>query len=384
MLEAHKGFMERALELARKGEGYTRPNPLVGAVIVKGGEVIAEGYHARYGGPHAEAVALARAGEAARGADLYVNLEPCVDFPGKKTPSCAERIIAAGIRRVVIAVRDPNPHVGGKGVERLRAAGIEVIEGVLEDEARVLNEVFFHWVRAGRPFVSLKLAMSLDGRIATRTGDSRWITGPEARKRVHELRRRHAAVLVGANTVIADDPQLTVREVPGPQPLRVVLDSRGRIPHTAKVLDGTAPTLVATTEAMPGNVEEKLRERGAEVVRFPARDGRVDLGELFRWLGERGVDSLLVEGGGEVAWSFLSRGLVHKLYLFYGPLVIGGREAVPSVGGEGFPELATAPRFSIRGAERLGPDLLVTAYPGDAPGQPPAGGAAESPLHRFM
>ncbi|RLE30358.1 bifunctional diaminohydroxyphosphoribosylaminopyrimidine deaminase/5-amino-6-(5-phosphoribosylamino)uracil reductase RibD, partial [Candidatus Acetothermia bacterium] len=158
MLEAHKGFMERALELARKGEGYTRPNPLVGAVIVKGGEVIAEGYHARYGGPHAEAVALARAGEAARGADLYVNLEPCVDFPGKKTPSCAERIIAAGIRRVVIAVRDPNPHVGGKGVERLRAAGIEVIEGVLEYEARVLNEVFFHWVRAGRPFVSLKLA----------------------------------------------------------------------------------------------------------------------------------------------------------------------------------------------------------------------------------
>ncbi len=359
----HERFMRRALELARQGEGYTRPNPLVGAVVVADGEVIAEGYHARYGGPHAEAVALERAGDAARGADLYVNLEPCVDFPGKKTPPCTEKLIVAGVRRVFIAVRDPNPSVSGKGIERLRAAGIEVIEGVLADEAVELNEIYFHWIKKRKPFVSLKLALSLDGRIATRTGDSRWITGREARRRGHELRRRHAAVLVGVNTVLADDPELTVREVPGPNPLRIVLDSRGRTPPSARVLNGAAGTLVATTGAMSPERERALRARGAEVVRLATRDGRVDPGALLGWLGERGIDSVLVEGGGEVAWSFLSQGLVHKLYLFYGPVVIGGRDAIPSVGGEGFPNLGGAMRFEIRRVERLGPDLLVTAYP---------------------
>jgi len=359
--------MRRALELARRGEGYTRPNPMVGAVVVRDGEIIAEGYHARCGGPHAEAEALERAGRAARGADLYVNLEPCVDFPGKKTPSCAERIIAAGIRRVIIATRDPNPLVGGKGVERLRAAGIEVVEGVLAEEARELNEIFFHWIRTGRPFVALKLAMSLDGKIATRTGDSRWITGPEARRRAHELRRRHAAVLVGVNTVLADDPRLTVREVEGPQPLRIVLDSRGRIPLSARVLSGEAGTVIAAGEGMPPDKLEALRDKGAEVWRLPAAAGRVDIAALLARLGERGVDSVLVEGGGEVAWSFLSRGLVHKLYLFYGPVVIGGREAIPAVGGEGVPQLAAAPRFRFGTVERLGADLLVTAYPTGMP-----------------
>ena len=359
----HERFMRRALELARRGEGYTRPNPLVGAVVVANGEIIAEGYHARYGGPHAEAVALERAGDAARGADLYVNLEPCVDFPGKKTPSCTEAIIQAGIRRVFIATRDPNPNVSGRGIARLREAGVEVVEGILEGEARELNEIFFHWIRTRRPFVSLKLAMSLDGKIATRAGGSRWITGKEARRRAHELRRRHAAVLVGVNTVLADDPELTVREVPGPNPLRIVLDSRGRLPPSARALNGAARTLVATTEAMPPERERELGARGAEVVRFPARDGRVDPGALLGWLAKRGIDSVLVEGGGEVAWSFLSRGLVHKLYLFYGPVVIGGRDAVPAVGGEGFADLEGAMRLEIRRVERLGPDLLVTAYP---------------------
>jgi len=367
MAETHEAFMRRALELARRGEGYTRPNPMVGAVVVRDGEIIAEGYHARCGGPHAEAEALERAGRAARGADLYVNLEPCVDFPGKKTPSCAERIIAAGIRRVIIATRDPNPLVGGKGVERLRAAGIEVVEGVLAEEARELNEIFFHWIRTGRPFVALKLAMSLDGKIATRTGDSRWITGPEARRRAHELRRRHAAVLVGVNTVLADDPRLTVREVEGPQPLRIVLDSRGRIPLSARVLSGEAGTVIAAGEGMPPDKLEALRDKGAEVWRLPAAAGRVDIAALLARLGERGVDSVLVEGGGEVAWSFLSRGLVHKLYLFYGPVVIGGREAIPAVGGEGVPQLAAAPRFRFGTVERLGADLLVTAYPTGMP-----------------
>ncbi len=361
MANEHERFMRQALELARRGEGYTRPNPLVGAVVVKDGEVIAEGHHAHYGGPHAEVVALERAGEAARGADLYVNLEPCVHWG--KTPPCADRIIAAGVKRVIIASRDPNPLVNGKGVERLRAAGIEVIEGVLEDEARELNEIFFHWITTKRPFVSLKLAMSLDGKIATKTGDSRWITGPEARRKVHELRRRHAAVLVGVNTVLADDPELTVREVEGPQPLRVILDSRGRTPITARVLDRAARTLIAATGSMPRKAEERLREAGAEVARFPAAGGKVDLGALLQWLGERGIDSVLVEGGGEVAWSFVSRGLVRKFYLFYGPVVIGGRDAVPGVGGDGFPDLDGAARLEIRRVERLGADLLVVGYP---------------------
>jgi len=361
MANEHERFMRQALELARRGEGYTRPNPLVGAVVVKDGEVIAEGHHAHYGGPHAEVVALERAGEAARGADLYVNLEPCVHWG--KTPPCADRIIAAGVKRVIIASRDPNPLVNGKGVERLRAAGIEVIEGVLEDEARELNEIFFHWITTKRPFVSLKLAMSLDGKIATKTGDSRWITGPEARRKVHELRRRHAAVLVGVNTVLADDPELTVREVEGPQPLRVILDSRGRTPITARVLDRAARTLIAATGSMPRKAEERLREAGAEVARFPAAGGKVDLEALLQWLGERGIDSVLVEGGGEVAWSFVSRGLVRKFYLFYGPVVIGGRDAVPGVGGDGFPDLDGAARLEIRRVERLGADLLVVGYP---------------------
>ena len=353
--------MRRALELAEQGAGYTRPNPLVGAVIVKGGEVIAEGYHARYGGPHAEAVALARAGEAARGADIYVNLEPCVDFPGKKTPSCTDRIIAAGIRRVFIATRDPNPLVNGKGVERLRAGGVEVVEGILQEEAKRLNEIFFHWIKTKRPFVSLKLAMSLDGKIATRSGDSRWITGEGARRRVQELRRRYAAVLVGINTVLADDPQLTVREVEGPQPLRIVLDSRGRVPLSARVLSGEAKTLIATTAAMPKEREQALLERGVEIWRLPAREGWVDLATLLVRLAGEEIDSVLVEGGGEVAWSFLAQGLVQKLYLFYGPLLLGGRE-VPGVGGSGVKRLTDAFRVRIDAVERLGESILVVAY----------------------
>ncbi|HIQ00337.1 TPA: bifunctional diaminohydroxyphosphoribosylaminopyrimidine deaminase/5-amino-6-(5-phosphoribosylamino)uracil reductase RibD, partial [Candidatus Bipolaricaulota bacterium] len=324
MPEGHEAFMRQALELAEKGVGYTRPNPLVGAVVVKGGEVIAAGYHARYGGPHAEVMALERAGEAARGADLYVNLEPCVHHG--KTPPCVDRIIAAGIRRVFIATRDPNPLVDGKGVKKLRTAGIEVVEGVLQEEAERLNEIFFFWIKTKRPFVALKLAMSLDGKIATKTGDSRWITGEEARRKVHELRRRHAAVLVGINTVLADDPQLTVREVTGPQPLRIVLDSRGRVPLSAKVLQGEAKTLIATTAAMPEGKERALRERGVEVWRLSAREGQVDLIALLARLAGEGIDSLLVEGGGEVAWSFLAQGLVQKVYLFYGALLLGGRE----------------------------------------------------------
>ena len=354
--------MRRALALAQRGEGFTRPNPLVGAVVAKGGKILAEAYHARFGDAHAEILALEKAGEEAKGADLYVNLEPCVDFPGKKRPACAEAIVRAGIRRVFIATRDPNPAVSGRGVARLREAGIEVVEGILAAEAQRLNEVFFHWITTGKPFVALKLAMTLDGKIASFTGRSRWITGPAARRHVHELRRRYAAVLVGANTVLTDDPALTVREVEGPQPLRIVLDSRGRIPLSARVLAGEAKTLVATGE-MAQEKEEALGARGVEVLRLPGPDGEVDLPGLLAALGQRGVDSVLVEGGGEVAWSFLAQALVHKIYFFYAPLILGGRTAVPAVGGQGFPDPAQAIPVRDLTLEWVGRDLLLAGYP---------------------
>lgn len=353
--------MRRVLALAQEGEGFTRPNPLVGAVVVRDGEIVAEAYHARFGGPHAEIIALEKAGEKAQGAELFVNLEPCVDFPGKKTGSCTEAIIRAGISRVFIATRDPNPHVSGRGVARLREAGIEVVEGVLAEDAAKLNEIFFHWITTRTPFVALKLAMSLDGKIASFTGKSKWITGEGARRLVQRLRRRYAAVLVGANTVIADDPELTVRDFPGPQPLRIILDGKGRVSPSARVFSGEPKTLVVTAE-MPEEKEKTLRERGVEVLRLPGDHGQVDLKRLLRALAERGVDSVLVEGGGEVAWAFLSQGLVQKVYFFYAPIIMGGRNAVPAVGGEGFPSPDQALRLKKLSVERVGEDLLVTGY----------------------
>lgn len=354
--------MRRALALAKKGEGYTRPNPLVGAVLVKDGRIVAEAHHERFGGPHAEILALSQAGEKARAAELYVNLEPCVDFPGKKNPSCTEAIIQAGIKKVVIATRDPNPKVFGRGIARLRAAGIEVVEGVLAEEARKLNEVFFHWIRTGLPFVVLKLAMTLDGKIGSYAKKSKWITGREARRMVHELRRRYAAVLVGANTVLSDDPELTVRKVDGPQPLRIILDTHGRIPISARVFSGQGQAVVATVD-MPPEKEEALRAKGVEVLRVPDKEGQVDLCRLLVVLGGRGVDSALVEGGAEVAWSFLSQGLVQKLVFFYAPLILGGKEAVPAVAGQGFPEPSQGIRVREISVDRVGQDIVVVGYP---------------------
>ncbi len=356
----HAKFMKRALELARLGEGYTRPNPLVGCVVVKDGRIVGEGYHARYGGPHAEAVALEEAGSRARGADLYVNLEPCSHWG--KTPPCVDAILAAGIRRVILAHRDPNPLVNGRGVERLKSAGVEVEEGVLAEEAARLNDVFLHWIRTKTPFVVLKLAMSLDGKIATWKRKSKWISGEESRRWVQRLRRRYAAVLVGVNTVWADDPALTVRDFEGPQPLRIVLDSEGRIPPQARVLSPEAPTVIATTERMPLAREAELRAHGAQVWRLPATSRGVDLAALLAKLGEQGMDSVLVEGGGEVAWSFLAQGLVHKVVFFYAPVILGGREAVPAVGGEGVDEPAAGFRVHKLAIERVGEDVLLTGY----------------------
>ena len=353
-------FMRLALELAHKGEGFTNPNPIVGAVVVKDGKIIGTGYHRKFGGPHAEVFALEEAGENARGATMYVTLEPCSHYG--KTPPCADRIIAAGISRVVVACRDPNPLVNGQGIEKLHAAGIEVTEGVLEEEAQRANEIFIKFIQTKIPFVQLKLAESLDGKIATRTGDSKWITGEEARTEVHRLRRRFAAVLVGANTAINDDPQLTVRRVKGPNPVRVVLDGRGRIPVERRMFTEDGRTIVATA-TMTEEKEGKLRDRGVEVWRLPNKEEKVDLHELLVWLGKENLDSLLVEGGGETAAAFLTAGLVDKVSLFIAPIIIGGTDAVPAVGGIGATSIADGIRLWNVELQALGKDHLISGYP---------------------
>jgi len=353
-------YIRLALELARRGEGYTNPNPIVGAVVVKDGKIIGQGWHRRFGGPHAEVFALEEAGEDAAGATIYVTLEPCSHHG--KTPPCADRIIRAGISRVVVACRDPNPLVSGRGIEKLRDAGIEVREGVLEEEGRRVNEIFFKFIRTGIPFVQLKLAQSLDGKIAIRSGESKWITGDAARTEVHRLRRRFAAVLVGAKTAIKDDPLLTVRHVEGPNPVRIVLDGRGRVPLDARMFSEDGRTIVATA-AMPEEKEAGLRARGVEVWRLPGDGGRVDLHALLVRIGKEGLDSLLIEGGGETAAAFLEASLVDKVSLFISPIIIGGSDAVPAVGGIGVERIADAIKLEGMEVAKLGRDLLITGYP---------------------
>ncbi len=353
-------FMRIALGLARKGEGETNPNPIVGAVVVKDGHIVGEGDHHSFGGPHAEVFALDEAGDAARGATLYVTLEPCSHHG--KTPPCTERIIAAKIARVIIACRDPNPLVDGHGIEKMRAAGIEVTEGVLEEEARRANEIFFKFITTGRPFVQLKLAESLDGKIATRTGDAKWISGADSRAEVHRLRRRFAAVLVGVGTVVSDDPRLTVRHVVGRDPLRIVLDGRGRIPLAATLLREEGRTIVVTA-TMAREKEEALLSLGTEVWRPPGNEGNIDLSAFLQRLGEENIDSLLVEGGGETAAAFLEASLVDKVAFFIAPILIGGRDAIPTIGGAGAEQVSEALHLKRVEIERIGEDLLVTGYP---------------------
>lgn len=352
-------FMARALELAVKGEGAVNPNPMVGAVVVAGSAIVGAGWHHQFGGPHAEIHALNEAGEAAIGSTLYVTLEPCCHYG--KTPPCTERIIQSGIRRLVVATRDPNPAVNGNGLTQLRDAGIEVLEGVLEDEARQQNEIFFTFIRKGSPFVELKLAMSLDGRIATKTGDAKWISGEASRMHAHKMRRKYAAILVGVGTVASDDPRLDVRHVEGPNPRPIVLDPTGRIPLSAKLLSNDrAPIIV--THSMSEETETALREAGAQVWRLPLIEDSLDLTQLVVRIAEAGLDSILIEGGGETAASFLNAGLVDKVSLFMAPLFIGGRQAIPSIGGEGIECMSEAIHLHRVTTAWCGPDLLYTGY----------------------
>jgi len=357
--------MKRALDLAARARGRTSPNPMVGAVIVRDGRVVGEGYHERAGLPHAEVVALEQAGELAKGATLYVTLEPCCHWG--RTPPCTKAIIRSGIKEVIIATLDPNPLVSGKGVDELRRNGIEVEIGLMEEEARKLNEFFFKHITTGLPFVILKIAMSLDGKIATVTGESRWITSPQSRRMVHELRDQVDAVMVGIGTVLKDDPRLTTRlpEGEGKDPIRVILDSYARTPPTARVINprSSASTIIATTTKADAGRVKALREAGAEVaVLDEDEEGRVDLKSLMEYLGGRSIQSLLVEGGSEVASSMLMRGFVDKVMFFIAPKIIGGADAPTPIGGIGVRRLSEAITLKEVEVKRIGPDILIQGY----------------------
>jgi len=361
--QTDRRYMKIALELAARARGRTSPNPMVGAVVVKDDHIVGQGYHIRAGTPHAEVLALEEAGSNARGATLYVTLEPCCHYG--RTGPCSEAVIAAGVAKVVVAMRDPNPLVSGGGIRRLREAGVEVVEGIMEEEARELNEVFIKYITTGRPFVVAKAAMSLDGKIATRSGKSKWITGPEARGCGHRLRDWYDAILVGLGTVRADNPSLTTRlpDGGGRDPARVILDSQARTPLNAAVLtqQSEAHTIIATTAGAPPDRLEALQEAGAEIL-IVNEGPRVDLVELVKILGRREITSLLIEGGAEVHGSALAAKIVDKVFWFIAPKIIGGREAPGPVGGQGVDDLSEAAELDRVKVSRLGPDLCIEGY----------------------
>ena len=360
--EADERFMARAVELARRGAGWTSPNPLVGAVIVRDGRIIGEGWHHRFGGPHAEREALAACSESPAGATAYVTLEPCCHTG--KTPPCTEALIEAGIARVVVGVLDPNPLVAGRGNEALRRAGIEVAVGVLEPSCRAVNEPFLHAMEQRRPLVIAKYAMTLDGKVAMREGLSRWVTGEAARRRVHEDRHRHAGVMVGIGTALADDPLLTCRlggrEVS--QPARVVVDAAARLSLESQLVRtaSEAPVIVAVAEGALLARRNALAERGCAVVAVPAREGRVDPRILMELLWQRfSLDSLIVEGGPTLLGSLFDEGLVDRVQAYIAPKIFGGLEALGPVAGRGVGDPADAPVLSEVSLQMMGGDVLL-------------------------
>lgn len=351
-------YMREALRLAANARGRTSPNPLVGAVVVRDDRIVGAGWHRKAGTEHAEVHALRMAGELANGATLYVSLEPC-SHQGRTGP-CAAAVRDAGIRRVVVAMQDPNPKVAGQGIALLREAGIEVVCGVLEAEARRLNDFYLTWMEQGRPYVLLKTAMTLDGKIQTATGESQWITGEQARARVHAWRDVYDAILVGISTVLADDPSLTARlsTGAGKNPARIILDSRARTPLTAKVVtDGAAPTVIAVSETAPQERIEALERAGCEVLVCGRTE--IDIGELLELLARREIVSLFVEGGATVNASFLEGGLVDAVAAFIAPKLVGGETARTPIGGRGVPALADAVLLDDVTVEKVGEDVLL-------------------------
>ena len=357
-----KYWMRRALRLAEKGRGRTSPNPMVGAILVKDGQKVGESFHAKAGEAHAEILALQKAGKDAGGAALYLNLEPCTHYG--RTPPCAPRVIEAGVKRVVVGMEDPNPLVKGKGIEILRQAGLDVEVGVLEKECRKLNEAFCKYVLKKEPFIILKIAATLDGKVATQNGESKWITGEASRRLVHQLRNQVDGILVGIGTVLKDDPMLTARTKGGRDPYRIILDSRLRIPEKAKVIDqNPEKTILAITELAPKDRMERFEKRGVRVLALDSMDGKVNLRSLLSRLGEMEMLSLLVEGGSEVNGSFLNEGLIDKVLLFLAPKFLGGSQSPGIFGGKGMARLEEALSLNQLKIKKVGEDILLEGYP---------------------
>lgn len=351
-------YMHEALRLAEKGMGFVNPNPMVGAVIVKDGRIIGKGWHRQYGGLHAERNAFADCTEDCTGASLYVTLEPCCHHG--KTPPCTEAVIEHRIGRVIIGSADPNPLVAGKGVKILREHGIEVTEGVLKDECDSLNEIFMHYITANTPFVTMKYAMTMDGKIACYTGESKWITGEAARRQVQLDRLRHSAIMVGVGTVIADDPMLTCRTENGRNPVRIICDTHLRIPEECNIVKTAKeiPTIIAVCDAEPKKAE-RLAGAGCEILTVGEADGHTDLRQLMKIAVERKIDSILIEGGGELNWSALQAGIVSKVQTYIAPKLFGGAAAKSPLSGQGVPSPDKAFMLTDSRVRRLGEDFLI-------------------------
>lgn len=364
MIPGDERYMKKAIELAKKGEGSTSPNPVVGAVLVKGGKVVGRGYHRKAGLPHAEVEAINDAGKNAKGSTLYVTLEPCSTFG--KTPPCTGLILECGIKNVKIAAKDPNPVNRGKGIKLLKDAEIDVEVGVLEKESREINRAFESFIIKKRPFVTVKVAQSLDGKIATATGESKWITGPDSRRYVHSLRSRVDAVLVGVNTVIKDDPLLTSRlyRKSVKQPVKIVLDSRLRTPRASRLFSPDSPgeVILVTTPSSPLSRRRFFQQRGVKVLIAKDKKGRVSLNDAMRRLAKMGIAHILVEGGSEVLGDFFREKLVDKVLFFISPRIIGGRKALSSVMGEGINRLKLAQELKDVNFTRFKEDFLIEGY----------------------
>lgn len=356
--------MRRALELACKGKGLVNPNPMVGAVIVKDNKIIGEGFHEYFGGNHAEVNALNMAGENAKGAEIYVTLEPCSHFG--KTPPCAIALVKAGIKKVIIAMKDPNPIVSGRGIKILQDNGIEVVVGVLYKEALKLNEVFVKYITTKRPYVVMKTASTLDGKISTVTGESRWISSEVSREYVHHLRNEMMGIMVGIGTIIADNPLLTTR-IDGEickSPTAIIVDSKLRLPINSKILETLKHRriIIGVTEEADEAKVRQLEEMGVSIIKTPLKNKRVDLNFLMTKIGEAGIDSILLEGGSTLNFSCLRENIVDKVMCFIAPIILGGEKAKTSVGGSGIEFLSEAVKVSNIKLKSIGQDILIEGY----------------------
>jgi diaminohydroxyphosphoribosylaminopyrimidine deaminase/5-amino-6-(5-phosphoribosylamino)uracil reductase len=354
MVSTEEKLMRRALQLALKGRGRTSPNPMVGSLLLKKGKIIAQGYHERAGEPHAEAIVLKKAGEKARGGTLFITLEPCC-HTDKRTPPCSKAIIQSGVKKVIVAMEDPNPRVSGKGIAELRAAGIEVKSGILEEKAKKLNEAYIKHIRTRLPFVTLKIAMSLDGKIATRTGDSKWITGEKARALVHRMRSDSDAILTGVGTVLADDPELTARIKGGKDPVRIVIDRELKTPLGSKIFKTPPETIIVSEKHLP----PELVSSGVKNIPF---QGCLSLKWLMESLGRMGITSVLIEAGSTLSGAALDEGIVDKVAFFIAPKIIGGKEAFPAVGGKGVEKIKNAYRVKDLEVRKIYEDFLIEGY----------------------